>query len=209
MSPTATETKPATTIATQPHNQSHEPSTGVRCAPSTPWGVRHRLPPERTSLTHHFTIGQYDGYLTVGLFPDGEPGEIFVSIAKEGSTLGGLMDSFAKAISIGLQYGVPLELFCAKFSHTRFEPSGWTGNADLGFASSIMDYIFRWLELRFVEQRAGTVASNEAPGRHPTDALSSIVDMGDAPSCNVCGAICVRSGACFRCMTCGQTTGCG
>lgn len=228
MSPTATETEPATTIATHPHNQSKEPSGDVRGAASTSWGVRHRLAPERPSLTHHFTIGRHDGYITVGLFPDGDPGEIFISIAKEGSTLGGLMDSFAKAISIGLQYGVPLELLCAKFSHTRFEPSGWTGNAELGFASSITDYIFRWLQLRFVEQRASTFASlpslaattnlevdgatrngHASNGHHAADALGSMVEMGDAPICNICGAICVRNGSCFRCLTCGQTTGCG
>jgi ribonucleoside-diphosphate reductase alpha chain len=217
------------------HKQSQERSSDANGDQSPPHGVRHRLPAERPSLTHHFTIGQHDGYLTVGLFPDGQPGEIFVSIAKAGSTLGGLMDSFAKAISIGLQYGVPLELFCAKFSHTRFEPSGWTGNADLGFASSIMDYIFRWLQLRFFDRhsspalcgaeksRAGndavavhtarptssSLSSNGSNGHHSADALASMVEMGDAPTCNICGAICVRSGACFRCLTCGQTTGCG
>jgi ribonucleoside-diphosphate reductase alpha chain len=207
VSPTATETEPATTIATQPHDQSKESSTGVRCAASMSWGVRHLLPAERPSLTHHFTIGQHDGYMTVGLFPNGEPGEIFVSIAKEGSTLGGLMDSFAKAVSIGLQYGVPLELLCAKFSHTRFEPSGWTGNAELGFANSITDYIFRWLHLRFVERLASSSVSLTAlaaaiyrevdgptgngqamNGHDAVDALSSVVEMGDASTCNVCGA---------------------
>jgi len=110
-------------------------------AQSPPRGVRHRLSTERISLTHHFTIAGQDGYITVGLFPDSQPGEIFINIAKEGSTLGGLMNSFAEAISTGLQYGVPLKLFCQKFSHTRFEPSGWTSNPEIGFAKSIMDYI--------------------------------------------------------------------
>jgi ribonucleoside-diphosphate reductase alpha chain len=203
-------------------------SSGNGESQSSPFGVRHRLPVERLSLTHHFTIGGHDGYITVGLFPDGVPGEIFINIAKEGSTLGGLMDSFAKAISVGLQYGVPLKLFCEKFSHVRFEPSGWTSVPEIGFANSIMDYIFRWLQLRFIDIPAGRVLPHERAsvagakecldGRkardsnghhHPADALREVVDMGDAPSCNICGAICTRSGACFRCSTCGRTTGCG
>ena len=185
-------------------------------AQSPPCGIRHRLPTERVSLTHHFAIAGQDGYITVGLFPDGQPGEMFINIAKEGSTLGGLMNSFAKAISIGLQYGVPLKLLCEKFSHTRFEPSGWTSNPEIGFAKSIMDYIFRWLQIRFIEGPASpsppsrTAHETESNGHHhPANALRDVVDMGDAPSCNVCGAICSRSGACFRCLTCGQTTGCG
>lgn len=219
-----------------PHKQVERRSIEQNDAQSPPCGVRHRLPTERISLTHHFTIAGQDGYITVGLFPDGQPGEIFINIAKEGSTLGGLMNSFAKAISIGLQYGVPLKLFCDKFSHTRFEPSGWTSNPEIGFAKSIMDYIFRWLQLRFLDGhpnllfRGGEAfcmvnkhlrtsgltppdanphknANNRHP--HPVDALREIVDMGDAPSCHVCGAICSRSGACFRCLTCGNSTSCG
>jgi ribonucleoside-diphosphate reductase alpha chain len=185
-------------------------------APSPPRGVRHRLPAERISLTHHFTIAGQDGYITVGLFPNSQPGEIFINIAKEGSTLGGLMNCFAEAISIGLQHGVPLKLFCRKFSHTRFEPSGWTANSEIGFASSIMDYVARWLRLRFVDGPASPVLpvakTHEGETNnhhHPADALRDVVDMGDAPSCNVCGGICSRSGTCFRCLTCGRTTGCG
>lgn len=215
--------------------QSRNQSANPNHAQSPPCGVRHRLPSERASLTHHFTIGGHDGYITVGLFPDRQPGEIFINIAKEGSTLGGLMDSFAKAISVALQYGVPLKLFCEKFSHTRFEPSGWTSNPEIGFANSIMDYIFRWLRLRFVDGRTSPAfrdreelrlvddvdrgpvelldAKPQENGdnghRHPADALRDLVDMGDAPACNACGAICARSGACFRCLTCGNTTGCG
>ena len=115
-----------------------------------PRAVRHRLPDERLSITHKFNVGGHEGYLTVGLYKDGMPGEIFITMAKEGSTVSGLMDSFACAISIGLQHGVPLKLLCEKFAHTRFEPSGWSGNPDIGFAKSIMDYIFRWLQLRFL-----------------------------------------------------------
>ena len=115
-----------------------------------PRAVRHKLQEERASITHKFKVGGHEGYITVGLYPDGEPGELFITMAKEGSTVSGLMDSFALAASIALQHGVPLKLLCEKFAHTRFEPSGWTGNPDIGFAKSIMDYIFRWLQLRFL-----------------------------------------------------------
>src|SRR5438105_11039042 len=115
-----------------------------------PRAVRHKLPEERMSVTHKFNIGGHEGYITVGLYPDGSPGEIFITMAKEGSTVSGLMDSFALAVSIALQHGVPLKLLCEKFAHTRFEPSGWTSTPEIGFAKSIMDYIFRWLQLRFL-----------------------------------------------------------
>jgi ribonucleoside-diphosphate reductase alpha chain len=205
-----------------------------------PRAVRHKLMPERASITHKFNIGGHEGYLTVGLYPDGTPGELFVTMAKEGSTVSGLMDSFALAVSIALQHGVPLKLFCEKFAHTRFEPSGWSSNPDLGFAKSIMDYIFRWLQLRFLTGQqqslfdnlrpralgtgpaAGDVVGDlsgvaENPGRtsappsgsvHAADALSSLVDMGDAPTCSFCGSIMTRNGSCYRCMSCGSTSGC-
>ncbi|MEO6829459.1 MAG: vitamin B12-dependent ribonucleotide reductase, partial [Acidobacteriaceae bacterium] len=115
-----------------------------------PRTVRHRLPDERPSLTHKFSIAGHEGYINVGLYPSGQPGEIFIKMAKEGSTVSGLMDAFATAISLSLQHGVPLKVLCEKFSHLRFEPSGWTGNEQIGFAKSIMDYIFRWLQLRFL-----------------------------------------------------------
>ena len=95
-------------------------------------------------------MGGHEGYLTVGLYKDGMPGELFITMAKEGSTVSGLMDSFACAVSLALQHGVPLKLMCEKFAHTRFEPSGWSHNQDIGYAKSIMDYIFRWLQLRFL-----------------------------------------------------------
>ncbi len=132
------------------------PSSGDRMgepideSAAPPRAVRHRLPNERLSITHKFNVGGHEGYLTVGLYKEGAPGEIFITMAKEGSTVSGLMDSFACAVSIGLQHGVPLKLLCEKFAHTRFEPSGWSGNPDIGFAKSIMDYIFRWLQLRFL-----------------------------------------------------------
>jgi ribonucleoside-diphosphate reductase alpha chain len=229
-----------------------------------PKAVRHRLPEERLSITHKFSVGGHEGYLTVGLYKEGVPGEIFITMAKEGSTVSGLMDSFACAVSIGLQHGVPLKLLCEKFAHTRFEPSGWSGNPDIGFAKSIMDYVFRWLQLRFLtgQQQAlfdglrpkyvnapppgtpddngygqksfGDIAEsapassselssraagegsavagsgrNPATGHHhASDALKDLIDLGDSPSCHVCGAIMTRNGSCYRCMSCGSTSGC-
>jgi len=199
-----------------------------------PRAVRHKLQEERASITHKFNIGGHEGYITVGLYPDGSPGELFITMAKEGSTVSGLMDSFALGVSIALQHGVPLKLFCEKFSHTRFEPSGWSHNPEIGFAKSIMDYIFRWLQLRFltgqqqmlfenlrlrsggaaattegVELQASTETRESRAGSiHASDALSSIVDLGDAPSCHYCGAIMTRNGSCYRCMSCGSTSGC-
>ncbi len=204
-----------------------------------PRAVRHRLPEERRSLTHKFKIGDHEGYITVGLYPDGEPGELFITMAKEGSTVSGLMDSFALTTSIALQHGVPLKLLCEKFAHTRFEPSGWSGNPDIGYAKSIMDYIFRWLQLRFLTGQqqmlfpklpmAGSQVSEvgdmngassgvrhpEAGSREPgaasihaADALAGIIDLGDAPTCSFCGSIMTRNGSCYRCGSCGSTSGC-
>jgi ribonucleoside-diphosphate reductase alpha chain len=202
-----------------------------------PRAVRHKLQEERASITHKFKVGDHEGYITVGLYPNGEPGELFITMAKEGSTVSGLVDSFALAVSIALQHGVPLKLFCEKFAHTRFEPSGWSGNPDIGYAKSIMDYIFRWLQLRFLTGQqqmlfenlrpklaAGTQpeigdlngssspapeAGSRKPGTvHAADALSNIVDLGDAPSCSFCGSIMTRNGSCYRCMSCGSTSGC-
>ncbi|MGH9445617.1 MAG: vitamin B12-dependent ribonucleotide reductase, partial [Terriglobia bacterium] len=112
--------------------------------------LRHKLPDERRAITHKFSVGGHEGYLTVGLYDNGMPGEIFITMAKEGSTVSGLMDSFATAVSLALQYGVPLKILCDKFSHTRFEPSGWSSNREIGYAKSLMDYIFRWLALKFL-----------------------------------------------------------
>jgi ribonucleoside-diphosphate reductase alpha chain len=197
-----------------------------------PHAVRHKLPDERLSLTHKFKVADHEGYITVGLYKNGTPGEIFITMAKEGSTVSGLMDSFACAVSIALQHGVPLKLLCEKFAHTRFEPSGWSKNPDIGYAKSIMDYIFRWLQLRFLTgqqqmlfdglrphangELAGTLPPSsqltmDPPAANPvhaSDALKSLIDMGDAPSCHVCGAIMTRNGSCYRCMSCGSTSGC-
>jgi ribonucleoside-diphosphate reductase alpha chain len=268
-----------------------------------PRAVRHRLPVERASVTHKFSIAGHEGYITVGLYPTGQPGEIFIKMAKEGSTVSGMMDSFATAISLSLQHGVPLRVLCEKFAHTRFEPSGWTGNEQIGYAKSLMDYIFRWLNLRFLSGEqltlfaglapqapplpvppsllpetepedeggisqgqlsrlaeevarklnqvgsvpgpsgqgsaapgsvgmgstsapgGGIAPEMEAPGSspanrtqgpglqdrglyHASEAMRDLYDMGDAPSCGVCGAIMVRNGSCYRCMSCGSTSGC-
>ncbi len=180
-------------------------------AQGPPRAVRHHLPRERDSKTHKYEIAGHEGYIMVGLYPDGRPGEIFVKMAKGGSTMAGLMDSFAVAISMCLQYGVPLEVLCAKFSHTRFEPSGWTGVPEIGYAKSIMDYLFRWLELRFVSGQQGTLFTG-LPASQPPNAVTARrqSDFGDAPTCRTCGSIMNRTGACYRCMNCGTTDGaCG
>jgi ribonucleoside-diphosphate reductase alpha chain len=206
-----------------------------------PRAVRHKLQAERRSITHKFNVGGHEGYITVGLYPDDSVGEIFITMAKEGSTVSGLMDSFSCAVSIALQHGVPLKLLCEKFAHTRFEPSGWSGNPDIGFAKSIMDYIFRWLDLRFSTGQqqmlfenlrlrptppptaeavgeintstevSGGRASSPGPAagsHHAADALAGIIDLGDAPTCSFCGSIMTRNGSCYRCGSCGSTSGC-
>jgi ribonucleoside-diphosphate reductase alpha chain len=256
-------------------------------AQAPPRAVRHRLPAERASVTHKFGLAGHEGYITVGLYPNGQPGEIFIRMAKEGSTVSGLMDSFATAVSLALQHGVPLRVLCEKFAHTRFEPSGWTGNEQIGYAKSIMDYIFRWIQIRFLSGHQLDLFSGLAPQRtvpvegavispsntvvpslsasslssassegqqsllgnehreseyytttppqqgiapdlsarsglasstslsmedrgiyHAADAMKDIVDLRDSPSCATCGAIMTRSGSCYRCMSCGSTSGC-
>ena len=142
--------------------------------------MRHRLPEERASLTHKFGIAGHEGYITVGLYPNGQPGEIFIKMAKEGSTVSGLMDSFATAISLALQHGVPLKVLCEKFAHTRFEPSGWTGNEQIGYAKSIMDYIFRWLQLRFLSGQQLSLFAGLAGPRQPEAASSQGVILSEA-----------------------------
>ena len=181
--------------------------------PREPQAVRRRLPDERRSLTHHCSVGGQEGYVTVGLFEDGLPGELFIRMAKEGSTVSGLMDSFATAVSLALQYGVPLQILCDKFSHTRFEPSGWSGNPKIGYAKSLMDYLFRWLELRFLKGEQGILFElpRPLPPQHEVGvvkALGQVVGLGDAPACQFCGSLMVRNGSCYRCMECGSTSGC-
>lgn len=180
--------------------------------------VRRRLPDERRAITHHFSIGGQEGYLTVGVYEDGSPGEIFVRMAKEGSTVSGLMDGLATVVSLALQHGIPLRVLCTKLSHMRFEPSGWTGNPKIGFAKSILDYIARWLELRFLNNEQGELfgsVSKSADARlsnqsHKPEvaSLDEFVELGDSPACNICGGLMVRSGSCYRCTNCGSTSGC-
>jgi ribonucleoside-diphosphate reductase alpha chain len=260
-----------------------EPTKESQDLNAPPRAVRHRLPDERASVTHKFSIAGHEGYITVGLYPTGQPGEIFIKMAKEGSTVSGLMDAFATSISLALQHGVPLKVLCEKFAHTRFEPSGWTGNEQIGYAKSLMDYIFRWLSLRFLSgtqlalfaglspqapqlpETPSLLAEGEPEGHaaesqqhlaklaeevakrlnkvsgpssgggiapetqtwgattasygnepslqdrgiyHAADAMRDMYEMGDAPSCSTCGAIMVRNGSCYRCMSCGSTSGC-
>jgi ribonucleoside-diphosphate reductase alpha chain len=274
----------ASPVMSAAHSQPKDPAQDPN---GPPRAVRHRLPEERASITHKFSIAGHEGYITVGLYPTGQPGEIFIKMAKEGSTVSGLMDAFATSISLALQHGVPLKVLCEKFAHTRFEPSGWTGNEQIGYAKSLMDYIFRWLNLRFLSgtqlslfaglgpqapqlpaspslipdaeaegepsvpqnqlaRLAEEVAKrlnqvNSQPGSkpagggiapeaqvwqaspatpthspnlkdrgiyHASDAMREMYEMGDAPSCSTCGAIMVRNGSCYRCMSCGSTSGC-
>jgi len=232
---------------------------------------RERLPDTRRSVTHKFNVSGHEGYITVGLYDDGRPGEMFITMAKEGSTIGGLMDCFGTAVSMSLQYGVPLEVYVNKFSHTRFEPMGYTKNPDIPIAKSVVDYIFRWLGMTFIpgyreanspaaamEREAGEQGEAEpkpaatevggpalrarTPGTNgqaapengaavaeddadlllragvapkleeanrfegPTDQFASF--QSDAPSCDNCGAITVRSGNCYLCHNCGNSMGC-
>jgi ribonucleoside-diphosphate reductase alpha chain len=191
-------------------------ATPVQPAPSTeaaPDPVRRRLPDERKAVVHHFSVGGHEGYLIVGLYQNGQPGEIFIRMAKAGSTIAGLMDSFGIAVSMALQYRVPLRVLCAKFSHTRFEPSGWTTVKEIGYAKSIMDYIARWLALRFLPPDSPP-ATGAGDGEHAVpepvllsgDGISQ--SEADAPECKECGSIMMRNGSCYKCGNCGSTSGC-
>jgi ribonucleoside-diphosphate reductase alpha chain len=175
--------------------------------------VRRKLPEERAAITHKFSIGGHEGYLTVGLYEEGMPGELFIRMAKEGSTISGLMDSFATAISHGLQYGVPLKFFVDKFSHVRFEPSGWTGNPQVPYAKSIMDYIFRWMGAKFCGPEYAVTEAGDAlvlrkTEPDPQTALPFDLAMADAPLCSECGGLMTRNGSCYKCENCGGTSGC-
>ncbi len=186
--------------------------------------TRRKLPPVRNAMTHKFNIGGHEGYITVGMYDDGQPGEIFLVMAKEGSSISGLMDSFATAISLALQYGVPLKVLIDKFSHVRFEPSGHTGNQQIPFAKSIVDYIFRWLASKFMDPEeqlqtgvhiieisdpeTGEIPSVPKPAGGAASDMRSMYAMDDAPTCAGCGSIMVRNGSCYKCMNCGETSGC-
>ena len=210
---------------TQPLSTSGKSDAPDEARDSRP--LRHKLPDERRSITHKFDIAGHEGYITAGMYEDGQPGEIFITMSKEGSTISGLMDSFATAISMAMQYGVPLRVLVDKFSHMRFEPSGFTRNPDIPMAKSIMDYIFRWLATKFLDGKAQTevgVVNRDAdelaevpapaPKPRPMESAGDGYSMAegfyqqDAPSCSDCGAIMVRSGACYKCMNCGSVSGC-
>jgi ribonucleoside-diphosphate reductase alpha chain len=215
---------------TQPLNTSKEESKAAKAEAKESRPLRRKLPDERRSYTHKFDIAGHEGYITVGMYEDGQPGEIFITMSKEGSTISGLMDSFATAISMALQYGVPLRVLVDKFSHMRFEPSGFTKNPNIPIAKSIMDYIFRWLATKFLDgdaqQEVGVVKESveeeavpekkvvpltAAPrGGAPVTTISSVTSLyqQDAPPCPDCGAIMIRSGACYKCMNCGAVSGC-
>lgn len=206
--------------------------------------VRRKLPAERMSITHKFSVGNHEGYITIGLYEEGAPGEIFIKMSKEGSTLSGIMDAFALTISLCLQYGVPMEVLVAKFCHSRFEPSGMTGNRNIPIVKSIVDYIGRYLALKFLSKETAKKYHNEElidrayaetnpvhlpklPTEMPLERthgsiapktktqlekeqtnLVLALNNEDAPICGVCGTVMVRNGACYKCMECGETSGC-
>ena len=197
---------------TQPLNAGVGTPEGADAEP-VPAPVRRRLPVERAALTHKFTVGGHDGYITVGLYDDGTPGEIFLVMSKEGSVVSGMLDAFATAVSMALQYGVPIQALCTKFSHMRFEPSGFTGNPNIPMAKSILDYVFRWLELKYGDPDARQPTMDQVPlpfgGGATTGATAPAPELqADAPPCTNCGAITVRSASCYLCFSCGSSNGC-
>jgi ribonucleoside-diphosphate reductase alpha chain len=189
---------------------------------------RRKLPTERHSITHKFSVGGHEGYLTVGMYADGAPGEIFIKMAKEGSTLSGIMDGFALSVSIALQYGVPMKAMIDKFIHTRFEPSGFTGNPDIPYAKSVLDYIARWLGGKFISRDylvAKDLTNGEMPAplslppelgpaiksvsaAQPAETSRPLAAIDDAPTCANCGSLMTRNGSCYKCGNCGETSGC-
>ncbi len=199
--------------------------------------LRHKLPVERNSITHKFSIGGHEGYVTVGMYDDGSPGEIFIKMAKEGSTLSGFMDGLALSVSIGLQYGVPLKVLVDKLINTRFEPSGYTGNPAIPYAKSVLDYLARWLGGRFIsadylmpngtaggEMTAPPALSpamssalapavppgmvEDSPTGRSSEPMRSHLAFEGAPTCTECGMLMTPSGSCYKCENCGNTSGC-
>jgi len=222
---------------TQPLNTSRDPKAVAQAAAQQAVETvarpeRRKLPDERRAITHKFDIAGHEGYITVGLYEDGQPGEIFLVMAKEGSTISGFADAFAQAVSYALQYGVPLQVLVDKFTHVRFEPSGMTKNPEIRFAKSIVDYVFRWMATKFlsreVQFQVGVNVTEPEP--HPllpgltpsgdTTSRAAAVPAGtgagqyaiqnqeDAPPCPTCGSIMIRAGACYKCANCGTTSGC-
>jgi ribonucleoside-diphosphate reductase alpha chain len=189
---------------------------------------REKMPAERSSVTHKFSVGGHEGYITVGLYEDGRPGEVFIKMSKEGSTLSGVMDGLALTISIGLQYGVPLKVFVDKLLNTRFEPSGITANVNIRFVSSVLDYIARWLGGRFIStdylklngaapEVVATASLMAAPAMPAATSVKASEPFSSrtpsnahegAPTCSECGMLMVPNGACYKCENCGSTSGC-
>jgi len=207
------------------------PLPGVPAIAPPPLTQRRRLPEDRTEVGRKFRVGEYEGYIHVGLYDDGSPGDIFVDIAKDGTTMAGLMNSLMIAVSMGLQYGVPPEVYVSKLSHMRFEPSGLTNDADIRAAKSIVDYIFRWFGKKFLtieqQEEAGILspevkarlAANYAGEVTPTSTAASVEAASpgqtalfnaweDAVECARCGGRMVRTGSCYTCRDCGTNTGC-
>lgn len=210
----------------------------VHGASEPPAPVRHRLPRKRSAETTSFSVGGADGYVIAGAFEDGRMGELFLKMSKPGSTLAGVMDAFAISVSLGLQYGVPLETYCAKLLNMRFEPAGMTDDPDVRFASSVMDYVFRRLALDFLplevreqfgvlstQERAqalnagysvaseGSAISGDVLPEAPESTADehrekSVRSAVDSPLCYTCGVEMVRAGSCFACPQCAQTSGC-
>jgi ribonucleoside-diphosphate reductase alpha chain len=200
-----------------------------------PGARRRKLPAERNSITHKFSVGGHEGYITVGMYADRQPGEIFIKMAKEGSTLSGIMDAFALSVSISLQYGVPLRALVDKFVNSRFEPSGYTGNPKIRYAKSVVDYIGRWLGGKFISpdyldhdgaaledeavaqaaaSAAGSVIASEPASRvatrtaEPETTTRQRAAIEDAPYCSECGMLMTPNGSCYKCSNCGGTSGC-
>ncbi len=214
----------------QPLAGKKETATLLPATAATPRTHRRRLPEDRTEVGRKFRVGEYEGYIHVGLFDDGTPGDIFVDIAKDGTTMAGLMNSLMIAVSMGLQYGVPPEVYVSKLSHMRFEPSGLTNDADIRTAKSIVDYIFRWfgkkfltpdqqeeagilspeVKARLAERYAGGEGSSETvPVESPPPGQTALFNSWeDAVECARCGGRMVRTGSCYTCRDCGTNTGC-
>jgi len=226
------EAKPAASAAVEMAPAKAEPAAPQQQDLFARGANRRKLPNERNSITHKFSIGGHEGYLTVGKYEDGAPGEIFIKMAKEGSTLSGIMDAFALSVSIALQYGVPLRALVDKFVNARFEPSGYTGNPDIRYAKSIVDYIGRWLGGKFISSDyldhnaiapEANVATDAVVAKAPP--VAAVVPtapakandpestrpraaIDDAPSCSECGMLMTPNGSCYKCSNCGSTSGC-
>jgi ribonucleoside-diphosphate reductase alpha chain len=214
----------------QPLSGKGEKLLEAPAVPPVPLTQRRRLPEDRVEVGRKFAVGDYEGYIHVGLYEDGTPGDIFVDIAKDGTTIAGLMNSLCIAVSMGLQYGVPPEIYVSKLTHMRFEPSGMTNDADIRIAKSIVDYVFRWFGKKFLttdQQEAAGILSPEVKARlasqyaeggnggsaEPSEAsppgqTALFNAWEDAVECAKCGGRMVRTGSCYTCRDCGTNTGC-